>query len=204
MIVAPKGEAARRWSQIKGDDSLRVDHDLDCDSIVFEIGGYKGNWTDRIFSRYGCTIHVFEPVLEFAGEMERRFAGIEKIHVHRFGLGHVSQTRLISVMRDSSSFYREVGDFRAGYEAQAGSFILENHIERIDLMGINIEGGEYDLLDHLIESELMSRIRDIQIQFHDFVPNAEQRLAEIHGGLERTHNLVFRFLFIWEGWRIRG
>jgi len=202
-MIAQKEKAAKRWSEIKGDDSLRVNHDLSADSIVFEIGGYLGKWTGRIFSRYGCTIHVFEPVLEFADEMKQRFAGIEKIHVHSFGLGRVSQTRLISVMRDSSSFYRKAGDSKDAREVCASDFILESQIEMIDLLGINIEGGEYDLLDHLIESGLMPRIKNIQIQFHDFMPNAEWQLARIQQGLEKTHDLIFRFLFIWEGWKIK-
>jgi FkbM family methyltransferase len=199
-----KNEAAKRWREIRGDDSLRVDHVLDCDSVVFDVGGYEGKWIGKIFSRYDCTIHVFEPVLEFANRIERRFAGVEKVHIHKFGLGHVSQTRPISVMRDSSSFYKEVGALRDAREVCALDFILGNRIETIDLMSVNIEGGEYDLLDHLIESGLMPKIKSIQIQFHGFIPGAEQRLMEIQKGLEKTHNLDFRFLFIWEGWSIEN
>ena len=56
----------------------------------------------------------------------------------------------------------------------------------------------------MIEADIIELCQNIQIQFHDFVPNAEQRLAKIQRGLEKTHELVFRFLFIWEGWEIKN
>ena len=46
--------------------------------------------------------------------------------------------------------------------------VSELHIERIDLIKINIEGGEYDLLPAIIDSGLIKRIKYIQVQFHNF------------------------------------
>ena len=40
---------------------------------------------------------------------------------------------------------------------------------KIDLLKINIEGGEYEVLENLIENDLIKNIDNIQIQFHDFV-----------------------------------
>lgn len=185
------------------DETFRVNCNLTADSIVFDVGGYKGKWTGKIFACYGCNIHVFEPIAEFADIIEQKFIDTDKVHVHRFGLGHETGMFPISVMRDSSSFYRDVGDYRDVPVRRAADFILASHIETIDLMEINIEGGEYDLLNHLIESGLMSRIKNIQIQFHDFMSDAKQQLAEVQRGLKETHELVFRFLFIWEGWKIK-
>jgi len=55
------------WHNIDGDRTLRLNYDmLDEKSIVLDIGGYKGDWASSIFSKYCCTIHVFEPVSYFA------------------------------------------------------------------------------------------------------------------------------------------
>ena len=51
--------------------------------------------------------------------------------------------------------------------------IKELNIDKIDLMKINIEGGEYDLLFYLIEKKLIYKIDNIQIQFHNFVQEAK-------------------------------
>ena len=61
------------------------------------------------------------------------------------------------------------------------------NINKIDLMKINIEGGEYDLLFCLIEKDLISRINNLQIQFHSFVPNAKNNREKIINLLKKTH-----------------
>ncbi|MBA7576805.1 hypothetical protein ES708_18647 [subsurface metagenome] len=40
-----------QWFEIKGDETLRLDYNLDKNSIVFDIGGYKGQWSSEIFSK---------------------------------------------------------------------------------------------------------------------------------------------------------
>ena len=83
-------------------------------------------------------------------------------------------------------------------------FLSDNDHRRIDLMKINIEGGEYELLDHLVEVGLISDIKNIQVQFHHFVPNAEERMKSIHGELERTHMLTYQYKFLWENWKLKN
>ena len=204
IIVIPKEQAAKCWSEIGGDHSFRVDYELDANSVVFDVGGYKGKWTGEILSRYGCKIHVFEPVPEFAHDIREKFTQDVQVTVHELALGQTNDKRSISIMRDSSSFYREVGESQIVEQVCAAEFIENTGLDSIDLMEVNIEGGEYDLLDHLIESGMMPRIKNIQIQFHDFIPDAYRRLVAIQDGLQQTHELAFRFLFIWEGWRLKS
>ena len=70
-------------------------------------------------------------------------------------------------------------------------------------MKINIEGAEYDLLEHLIDTGLISNIHNIQVQFHDFVSNAEQRMIMLQKELEKTHGLTYQYPFVWENWRVK-
>ena len=82
---------------------------------------------------------------------------------------------------------------------------LENlNIEKIALMSINIEGGEYDLLDHILDAKLISRITYLQIQFHDISDTSESQREEIRGKLKLTHQEKYCFPFVWEGWEIIG
>ena len=46
-------------------------------------------------------------------------------------------------------------------------WINRREINKIALIKINIEGGEYELLDRLIETNLIEKIEDIQVQFHE-------------------------------------
>jgi len=69
------------WFRDQGDKNLRLNYDLDENSMVFDLGGYEGQWASDIFSMYCCSIHVFEPVEEFADKIIKRFSKNKKIIV---------------------------------------------------------------------------------------------------------------------------
>ncbi|MGH8977302.1 MAG: FkbM family methyltransferase, partial [Acidimicrobiia bacterium] len=73
----------------------------------------------------------------------------------------------------------------------------------VDLCKVNIEGGEYDLFDRLIETVWLARIRILLIQFHEWHPNAYARRRAIRRAFSRTHDEVWDYPFVWEMWRRR-
>lgn len=70
-------------------------------------------------------------------------------------------------------------------------------------MKINIEGAEYDLMEWIISEGLVKKIENIQIQFHDFIENAEARMVNIQNLLGRTHYLTYLYRFVWENWKLK-
>jgi FkbM family methyltransferase len=48
--------------------------------------------------------------------------------------------------------------------------IKENNLEYIDLLKVDIEGSEYDVMPN-ISDEIYSKIKQITIEFHDFIDN---------------------------------
>jgi FkbM family methyltransferase len=192
------------WFRDKGDKTLRLNYDLNDKSIVFDLGGYEGQWTSDIFSMYCCYIHVFEPVEKFATHIEKRFSKNTKIFVHKFGLSSLKQRMPISLDADSSSTFKSKDSTEEIYLIKAIDFIKDHKIEHIDLMKINIEGGEYDLLEHLLDSGFIQNIYNIQVQFHDFMPDAEQRMKKVQQDLSETHSLTYHYPFVWENWQIKN
>ena len=71
------------------------------------------------------------------------------------------------------------------------------------MLKINIEGGEYDLLESILESNIQNKIINFQIQFHDFVPNSEIRMKKIQDKLSQTHQITFNYPFVWENWKLK-
>lgn len=189
------------WFKDDGDRTLRLDYDLSEDSIVFDLGGYKGDWTSDIFSKYCCFIHIFEPVKEFSKNIEQRFYKNKKIIVHSYGLSNKNETVKITLDKDGSSIFKSGKDSEDIVLVKAIDFMQKNNIQKIDLMKINIEGGEYYLLEHLIETGFINNIKDIQVQFHDIFSDAEQRMLKIQKDLEKTHFLTYQYPFVWENWR---
>jgi len=192
------------WFQDNGDKTLRLNYPLNSKSIVLDLGGYEGQWTSDIFSRYCCFIHVFEPVERFANQIKQRFAHNEKIQVHHYGLSKLNQKDQIFINGDSSSTFKMDSDREEIHFVKAINFINEYNIDFIDLIKINIEGGEYDLLEHLLESGFIKNIANIQVQFHDFIPNAEARMIKIQQELSKSHFLTYQYPFVWENWRIKS
>ncbi len=191
------------WFKDSGDKTHRLNYDLNEKSIVFDLGGFEGQWASDIFSKYCCTIYVFEPYMEYFEKIGKRFLKNSKIKVYPFGLSNVTKSIGLSISGDSSSTFKQ-GEASAEIKlVRAIDFMNENNIEKIDLVKINIEGGEYDLLEHLIDHPVVSKIENIQVQFHDFVPDAEKRMKNIQNNLKKTHVLTYQYEFVWENWKLK-
>jgi FkbM family methyltransferase len=203
----PISKQAKRvipWFKDNGDYTHRLDYELDENSLVFDLGGYEGQWAHDIFTRYGCTIHIFEPFIPYAEKIKQRFEGNPKIFIHTFGLSNANIITQLSVGDDASSVFRNNGGETVNIElVEAGDFLVEKNIGHINLVKINIEGGEYDLLEHVIEKKLAPKMGNIQVQFHDFVPDAEIRMQKIQKHLQETHELTYQYVFVWENWALK-
>jgi FkbM family methyltransferase len=190
------------WYLINGDDNLRLNYELDEESIVFDLGGYRGEWSDRIFAMYVSRIFIFEPVSEYARELRKHFQKNKKVNVYAFGLAGQTYDTTISIHGNASSIFTSPnGPSEKIQLKKAIDFVKENAITKIDLIKINIEGGEYDLLEHMIETGLILNVINIQVQFHDFVQDAEKRMERIQSELNKTHFLTYQYKFVWENWQ---
>ena len=106
IYKSPQEIRVEPWFRDNGDKTLRLDYALDENSIVFDIGGYEGQWASDIFSKYCCIIHVFEPVKQFSQNIMKRFEKNNKIITHNIGLAAEDATAKIKVASDSSSVFR--------------------------------------------------------------------------------------------------
>lgn len=196
-----KGRRSVQFRIIRGNKTLRLNYDLNENSVVFDVGGYQGNWAEDIFKLYHSKLYIFEPVSEYAEKIKKRFIRNSNIKIFNIGLASTNAERKIAVIEKSSSFFRQSRQMENVKLLNIIDFMKNKNIENIDLMKINIEGGEYELLECLISSNFVTKIKNIQIQFHDFMPNAKKRMNRIQENLKRTHFLTYQFEFIWENWK---
>lgn len=195
--------AFARWFADDGDKTIRLYYDLNKDSIVFDVGGYEGQWASDIYSMYHCQVHIFEPVEEFATNIRRRFFKNPDIVVHQFGLSDRNETTKFGLDKNCTSAFKPGKILVAAQFVETVKFLADSNIKFIDLMKINIEGGEYDLLDYLLRVGCACNIRNIQVQFHDFIPDANIRMAKIQRDLSITHALTYQYMFVWENWKLK-
>jgi FkbM family methyltransferase len=202
-ITTPTPEL-REWRRIDGDHTLRLQYDLGPESTVLDVGGFEGQFASDIVAMYGCRVEVFEPVPAFAEKIAQRFARNPLVTVHACGLSSGNGTVTLDLSGDASSHARGPAEHAVTGELRAVEDVFAELGDRsLDLMKINIEGAEYDLLEHMVATGLIERVRDIQVQFHLFVPDASQRMHALRAALGRTHVPTYQYDFMWENWRRR-
>lgn len=195
-------ESVQRWFKDDGDNTLRVNYNLDSNSVVFDAGGYIGDFTDKIFEKYHSNIYVFEPVKKFHEKIVERFKDKDKIKAFNVGLSAKTEDMLIQVEDDASSVYTQgASDSENIKLVDIKEFIDEHNIQSIDLLKINTEGGEYPLLERLIEIDWVKNIDNIQVQFHNLDKKCGKRMKAIQEQLSKTHKLTYQYEWCWENWQ---
>lgn len=195
--------AFRRWRADKMEQTRLQFDGLGPASVVFDVGGFQGNWAADMHARYGAGVHVFEPHPTFAAAIRQRFAGNAAIVVHDFALGSTAGTLTLSDDGDASSSFGKASQTVTGRIEPVAGFFARHDIPVIDLMKMNIEGGEYDLLPALAEAGLLPRIGILQVQFHLFAEADIARRYAIRQTLARTHDCDWSYDFVWEQWTRR-
>ena len=156
--------------------------------IVYSFG-INNEWSfDEYMEMYGCEVFAFDPSM---GMKHHNYS--QHIHFYSWGLGY--QDELLQdgwEMRSLSSIYNALAD-RHG----------NNTV--IDYLKMDIESDEWEVLPNIIKSGMLSKVRQLGIEFH--LPHYETveeyrsriqilRLLEITG--------MVRFDSKYNPWQIRN
>jgi FkbM family methyltransferase len=193
-----------KWREDGGDAAMRFEYPLDRDSLVVDLGGYEGQWASDIYARYRCRVLVFEPVAAFAARIADRFRRNDDIEVFDYGLGGTTRTQTIHLHGASSSTFRTDASTSTIRIVDVAHWLRDHGIDSIGLMKINIEGGEFELLERLTQTGGIGRIDDIQVQFHNVASDSARRMESIQRKLEQTHEPTYQYRFVWENWTRKG
>jgi FkbM family methyltransferase len=194
--------AIRQWFRDRGDETLRLQYALNPACVVFDLGGYRGDFAAEIVGRFGSRVYVFEPVRAYYLACVQRFAGSPQVQCFNYGLMATAGSFGISLEENSSSIVKDAGAAPTEI-VRVESFqavVDELGVGEIDLLKINIEGGEYEVVRHLISTGLIARVRHLQVQFHDFIPDARVLRDALRHDLRSTHRESWNYPFVWESW----
>lgn len=199
-------ENVKKWFKDKGDVYKRLDYpELNEKSVVFDVGGYLGTFTESIYTRYGSNVYLFEPVNEFYQACNFKFGHLPKIKNYKFGLSNDNIVSSIYISNDASSItYIDNANREAIQLRNVVEVIKELNIDSVDLIKINIEGEEYNLLEKLVSDvNLLKKIKNIQVQYHTFIEGAEEKRTKINNILKTTHECTWCYDWVWENWKLR-
>ncbi|MBX3314252.1 MAG: FkbM family methyltransferase [Actinobacteria bacterium] len=203
-------KAARELMAMKAIDPAFLHRaDLDGDSVVVDVGAYRGDGAAQIHDLYGCRVYAFEPNPAAFAAMEERFADVAEVVPVPYGLGGADATLSLELAGPGSSLHGLVDDDRSASAVEVRvrdvtAALDELGLDRIDFLKVNIEGAEFDLFDRIIGAGLLPDVRYVLIQFHEWHPRAHRRRWRIRRELKRTHDLVWDYPWIFELWCARS
>lgn len=178
--------------QKEGLEHKRYEYDLKLGETVVDLGAYQGEWSKKMVDRYGVRAICVEPT--------------EAIHGFQFGAvinkaagTHPGKIRVGGAYYYTSAFEEGNRDVEC-----IDISVLLAGLEEVAVLKVNIEGSEYEILNHIIDLDQHKKIKNIQVQFHciEGVPY-ELWYEEVAKKLSATHELTWRYPFVWENWKLK-
>lgn len=138
--------------------------ELNSDSVVWEIGSFKGRWALQMAQKYNPRLYCFEPQ-SWACDVTRYVLQGYDAMVFNFALGTKTGTFPMGEFEtDGCSFLRDTRQTNIGKMRNIATVKRELNVDKIDVCLINIEGYEYELIPYMIEQGILPRY--LMIQFH--------------------------------------
>lgn len=190
------------WLRDHGEERLRYSYPLHRESIVLDVGGYRGTFAKQLIAQYGARVYIVEPVPEYANEIRATLAQVKGWHLIEGALSTTEGETDFVLAKDATS--SEICNPNAP-AFKVRTFEMERllvslGLTEVTLLKLNIEGAEFPLLRHMIERDLVCRFEHIQVQFHCDFPEAKAEYRRIARLLRRTHTCKWRYPFVWESW----
>jgi FkbM family methyltransferase len=178
--------------------------ELTPDSVVLDCGGFEGTFAEGISQRYGCHVHVLEPIKSFYERTCERLKDRPNVRVWPFGIWFWTTMLPMRVCGDVTGAYRAEGQDETALVIHAvdlGKSLSRKSDGMFHLLKLNIEGAEFDVLESLLDHGEVWRYANIQVQWHDVAPRAEERRNTVIERLSVTHELTFDHGWVWQNWR---
>ncbi|MFA5776672.1 MAG: FkbM family methyltransferase [Patescibacteria group bacterium] len=191
-----------RWYIYNGENKLLTDHEISEKSVVVDIGGYTGVFSDAIVQKYNPYIYIFEPIKEYANLLEKKYNDNNKVTVLKSGVWTKTMKKDIQKSGESSSLYIRGNQQDSKVEEielmDISEILTKYGLSNIDLCSMNIEGAEYELLEAIIDRSIIDRIGTLQIQFHQNVLDHVSRREKIINSILATHKTQYSYPYVWE------
>ena len=139
------------------------------DSVVVDAGAHRGEFSVEIIRRFGCQCHLVEanPRLVETLIVARAKSITTAALGARDGRGmlHVSENPEATGLFDAGSATTSV----EVETISLATLMQRRGITEIDILKLDIEGAEFDLIASTPD-QILQRINQITVEFHDFKP----------------------------------
>lgn len=172
---------------------------LDEASIVFEVGGHNGTFTEEMIKRYRPIIYFFEPSPRAFAFSCEKFKDYPRITMFPFGLGdRTGDFTFGDESRHGGSFLSNNDPVVTARMVDIVEFFVEYGITHVDFMQINVEGAEHFLLPHMIDYGILDMVQRLMLHWHT-PPQLALHQSIIINKILETHDLTRLWTFqCWE------
>ena len=181
-------------------DKRAVGYDnINSDSVIVDVGGYRGRWSYQMAVRYNPNLFIFEPQ-PWCCEAMKELLKDYKAQIYPFALGTKKGSfPICNFETDGCSFEEELaGEHRTlGGSLPMRKMSTEFEIiglDHIDVMHMNIEGGEMTLVPHMLKNNIFPEI--LLLQHHDPVYT-----QDMYTMLGKHYDLLYDYGTILSAWR---
>ena len=171
--------------------------ELNESSICIDCGANVGAITE-VFAQRGAEVHAFEPNPAAIGELTKVVAAYPKVKVYQQAvLDKNDKLKLFMhkyhkedeiLFSQGSSLFKSKRNIAKGncIEVEVIDLIsfIENLNSPIDVLKLDVEGGEYDILLKILEKDLYKNIKHILVETH------ECRIPEIIPKAKKVRRLI--------------
>jgi FkbM family methyltransferase len=203
-IKGQAGAIGQFWRD--GGNQLLFDLPVSTGRLIIDAGGYKGEWTAGMISRYGCKSEIFEPIPEFATHCVDFFKRNMLVQVHQAAFGGSDRKTTFNLLDSGTSEFKSGSSIKS-IDASVSDVarVFKNDLEgqQVACLGLNIEGGEYEVLERMIEAEITEQCDCFLIQFHRQPEGYQERYRKIVRELSITHTQSWCYEMVWEKWVIK-
>ena len=201
--------------QTKDDGDASISASPPCS--VWELGAHtRADDTATFLKRYAhCQYHAYEPVEEFAVQLQNKWKSESRVTAHAYGVGESAQEFSLpkAALKGQSTFIAESGGANVNTPDTTTTARIVPFQQALDdaggqyptLLHMNCEGCEWDFLPQAHAAGFLQQVPVIQIGTHNYGamglgPRIWQ-LCEIRYLLSQTHDMVEGGVaFAWERW----
>jgi FkbM family methyltransferase len=161
---------------------------IDAQSIVVDLGAHLGEFSTEISRRFGCRCYGAEP----HPGLFSRICQTDRVSILNAAIASID-----APVKFNISAFAEANSLRALPRSGVNSttvngitfqsFMAAWGIDHINLMKVDIEGAEIELFGAMSD-ELLHRIDQITVEFHDFLPEFNLS-AKVRATLDRLTGL---------------
>jgi FkbM family methyltransferase len=168
---------------------------MDKDSVVYGGGiGRDVTFEKALVKQFGCRIVLFDPSPTGLETMSLPENKIPQFHFVPVGLsGSIGTLRFAPPIDPREGSWFTDGSSAATIEVPCvdlTTLMKQNGHDRIDLLKIDVEGAEYDVIDHLLRHKLP--VKQVLVEFHH----------NIHPGIPRSRSIRYILKMVRAGYKL--